>query len=78
MQNAVVRATMTCIGFTEAAAQAIVDGQGIDSLVEIRLLTDEEIESLCKVLRRPGGMIADIGAGAVQVQNPGVQGEPTC
>ena len=50
MQNAVMCATMTRIEFTEAAAQAIVDDQGIDSLNEIRLLTDKEIESLCKVL----------------------------
>ena len=73
MQNAVMRATMTRIGFTEAATQAIVDDQGIDSLDEIRLLTDEEIGSLCKVLRRPGGTIAGAGAGAAQVQNPDVQ-----
>ncbi|KAI2496192.1 hypothetical protein MHU86_18331 [Fragilaria crotonensis] len=73
MQNAVMRATMTRIGFTEAAAQAIVEDQGIDSLDEIKLLTDEEIESLCRVLRKPGGMIPGVGAGAAQVQNPGVQ-----
>ncbi len=35
-------------------------------------MTDEEIESLCKVLRRPGGMVPG-AAGAAQVQNPGVQ-----
>ncbi|KAI2513671.1 hypothetical protein MHU86_811 [Fragilaria crotonensis] len=72
MQNAVMRATMTRIGFTEAAAQALVEEQGIDSLDEVRLMTDEEIESLCKVLRRPGGMVPG-AAGAAQVQNPGVQ-----
>ncbi|KAI2500776.1 hypothetical protein MHU86_13700 [Fragilaria crotonensis] len=46
MQNAVMRATMTKIGFTEAAAQALVEEQGIDTLDEVRLMTDEEIESL--------------------------------
>ncbi|KAI2507210.1 hypothetical protein MHU86_7167 [Fragilaria crotonensis] len=73
MQNAVMRATMTRIGFTEAAAQALVEEQGIDSLDEVRLMTDEEIESLCKVLRRPGGMVPGAGQGAAQVENPGVQ-----
>lgn len=47
MNNAVMRAAMTRLGFTDAAAQALVDEQGMDSLEEIRLLTDEEIESLC-------------------------------
>jgi ribosomal protein S13 len=47
MNNAVMRAAMTRLGFTDAAAQALVDEQGMDSLEEIRLLTNEEIESLC-------------------------------
>ncbi len=42
-----MRAAMTRLGFTDAAAQALVDEQGMDSLEEIRLLTNEEIESLC-------------------------------
>lgn len=48
MNNAVMRAAMTRLGFTDAAAQAlVVDEQGMDSLEEIRLLTNEEIEILC-------------------------------
>jgi ribosomal protein S13 len=75
MMNAAMRAAMTRIGFTAAGAQAIVDEQDISSLAEVQLLTDDEIESLCKVLRRPGGMVNAPGAapGAAQVQNPGVQ-----
>ena len=69
--NAVMRTTMTRIGFTEAAAQAIVDEQNIDSLDEIKQLTDDEIESLCKVLRRPGGMLPAVGD-AAPVQNPSI------
>ncbi|KAI2512329.1 Reverse transcriptase (RNA-dependent DNA polymerase) [Fragilaria crotonensis] len=75
MNNAVMRAAMVRIGFTEMAAQALVDEQGMDSLEEIKLLTDDEIESLCKVIRRPGGMIpAPPGgaAGAANIPNPGV------
>jgi ribosomal protein S13 len=75
MNNAVMRAAMTCIGFTEAAAQALVEEQGIDSLEEVKLLTDDEIESLCRVIRRPGGNLPPVAGalpGAVPVPNPGV------
>jgi hypothetical protein len=75
MMNAAMRATMTCIGFTIAGAQqVIVDEQNIlSSLYEIQLFTDDEIESLCKVLRHPGGMLGPGAAPGVLVQNPGVQ-----
>jgi ribosomal protein S13 len=55
MMNAIMRATFTRIGFSEPDAQALVEEQGIDSLEEVKLLTDDEIESLCEVIRRPGG-----------------------
>ncbi|KAI2507366.1 hypothetical protein MHU86_7086 [Fragilaria crotonensis] len=71
-----MRAAMTRLGFTEAAAQALVDEQGMDSLEEIRLLTDDEIASLCAVIRRPGGMIpappGGVAGGAANIPNPGV------
>ena len=51
MQNAVMRTAMTRIGFSELASQAIVEDQGIDSLKEILLSSDDEIESLRKVIR---------------------------
>ncbi len=76
MNNAVMRAAMVRIGFTEMAAQALVDEQGMDTLEEIKLLTDDEIESLCKVIRRPGGMIpappGGAAGGAAKIPNPGV------
>jgi hypothetical protein len=31
----------------------------LNTLEEIKLLKDEDVQDLCKVLRRPGGMIAD-------------------
>eukprot|EP00978_Attheya_sp_CCMP212_P025810 scaffold83821_cov30-Attheya_sp.AAC.1 len=43
--------------FTNAAAAIITDEQGIDEMSEIKILTDSEIEGLCKVVRRPGGTI---------------------
>ncbi|KAI2511159.1 hypothetical protein MHU86_3294 [Fragilaria crotonensis] len=72
MNNAVMRATLTRIGFSEGAAQAIVEDQGIDSLDEIRMMSDAEVVSLCKIVRRPGGTIPAAAAGAAAVQNPGV------
>jgi hypothetical protein len=41
----------------------------------VKLLTDEEVESLCKVIRRPGGnlpLAAGALPGAGPVPNPGV------
>ena len=67
-----MRAVMTRLGFSQAAAQAIVDEQGLKSLGEVQLMTDDEVESLCKVLRRPGGTVPGVGVGAAQVNNPGV------
>jgi len=55
--NAAMRQVYVCCGFTVAAAAAIFDDQGIDSLPELRILTDLEVENLCKVIRRPGGSV---------------------
>eukprot|EP00978_Attheya_sp_CCMP212_P037960 scaffold183518_cov25-Attheya_sp.AAC.1 len=44
---------------TNAAAAVITDEQGVDELSEI---TDHEIESLCKVVRRPGGAVPNPNA----------------
>jgi hypothetical protein len=50
-----MRTMFNRIGFTVAASQeVIVDEQGMNTLDEIKLLTDNEIENLCKVIRRPG------------------------
>jgi hypothetical protein len=54
-----MRTMFVRIGFTNVAAQVIVDEQGMDTLDEIQLLTDDEIENLCKVIRRPGGWSQD-------------------
>jgi hypothetical protein len=72
MNNAVMRGVMTRIGFSEAAAQALVEDQDMNELKEIKLLSDDEVESLCKVIRRPGGTVPN-PAGGVPIANPGVQ-----
>ena len=68
--NAAIRAVYTRCGFSEAVAAAIVNEQGINTLEEIRFLKDLEIDSLCKVVRRPGGTVAGVGAGS-NMANPG-------
>ncbi|KAI2504041.1 hypothetical protein MHU86_10403 [Fragilaria crotonensis] len=74
MEPAAVRTALVRIGFVDAAAQAIVEEQGIDSLDEIRLLSDDEITNLGKLLRRPGGTVPGAaGAGGPAVPNPGIQ-----
>eukprot|EP00978_Attheya_sp_CCMP212_P018523 scaffold50786_cov35-Attheya_sp.AAC.1 len=51
------RALMVHLRFSLNAAATIVDEEGIDSLDEIKILTDDDIESLCKVVHHAGGSI---------------------
>ena len=73
---AAMRAAYRRLGFTNQAAAAITDDQDIDSVDELEMLTEEEIESLCKALRRPGGTIANPDAGnagaPAEIPNPGI------
>jgi len=39
------------MGFTQATINYMTVEQGMDSLEEFRILTDDEVENLCKVLR---------------------------
>jgi hypothetical protein len=64
-----VRTMLNRIGFTIAASQVIVDEQGLDSLDEIKPLTDDKIEDLCNVIRRPGGQIPGLNPGDPPVNN---------
>ena len=66
-----MRTMLTRIGLSIAASQVIVEEQGMDTLDEIKLLTDDEIESLCKVVRRPGGTVPGPNVGDAPVNNPG-------
>ena len=64
MRQAFVR-----LGFTQQGAVAVVNEQGIATLEELGLLTENEIEGLCKTIRRPGGTM--VGQGQGNVPNPG-------
>ena len=75
--NAAMRQMFTRLGFTQAAAQAvvIVDYQGFNSLAKVKLLKDEEVESLCTVIRRPVDSTVPAADPAADpaVPNPGIQ-----
>lgn len=79
MANAVaMRAAFGRLGFTAAASLLITDDQDINELSELAIFTDPEIESLCKVLRSPGGTVAnDVAAidngGPLVVRDPGLK-----
>ena len=49
-----MQAALCSLGFSAQAATDIMGNQGIDSLEELRVLDDKEVESLCKVVRKPG------------------------
>jgi hypothetical protein len=51
MQNVVMRATMSRIGFSDLVAQAIlVEDQGINLLDEILLLSDDEMDKVSTLI----------------------------
>ena len=72
-----IRAMLQRVGFSAAAATYITDNQGLDTLDEMKILTDTEVENLCKVIRRPGGVIPNPAAGQAgvpaEVPNHGLQ-----
>jgi hypothetical protein len=58
-----MRTAFTRIGFSNEAAAAIVNREGIDDPEELALLTDTDVINLCKVVRRPGGTLPNPQAG---------------
>ena len=63
------------ITFSARAAQALTNNQEINNLAELALLSDEEVDSLVKLVRRPGGQVANpdvVFAGQPgEINNPG-------
>ena len=56
-------AALTRLGFSAKGAGFITNNQGLDTLDELKVLINDEIESLCKVVRRPGGTISNPNTG---------------
>ena len=52
-----LRAALTRLGFSAKGAGFITNDQGLYTLDELKVLTNDEIEILCKFVRRPGGTI---------------------
>ena len=48
-----------------------MDEQSLNYFDEIKLLSDDKIESLCRIIRRPGGMIPGPNPCDAPVNNPG-------
>ena len=72
-----LRVALTRLGFSAKAAGFITNDQGLDTLDELKVLTNDEIESLCKVVWRPGGTVPNPNAGdpgqPATLSNPGEQ-----
>jgi hypothetical protein len=68
-------ALLARLGFTQEAALLMTVEQGMHDLSDLQRLKDSEAESLCKVLRTPGGTIPNEPAqqllGAAERRNPG-------
>ena len=73
---AAIRAGLTRMDFTGDAAHTIMTAQGYNALTELALLTDAEVEHLCKKVCCPGGMIANpaqnVQGQPATIPNPGI------
>ena len=49
-----LKAILRCIKFSTGAAMEIFTGQGIDSIKEIKTLTQDFVTRLCSINRKPG------------------------
>jgi hypothetical protein len=68
-------AALTHVGFTAPVAANITDVENINSLEELKLLSSDDVETLCQTLRNPGGLVNNPNAGIAgqpqQIRNPG-------
>ena len=66
MAGVALRSAYGRIWFYSEADLVITDAQSIDSMEELKIITDGDIENMYKVIRRPGGInpitnIANLG-----------------
>ena len=77
MADVALREALMRLGFSAKGVGFITDDQGLDTLDELKVLTNDEIEILCKVVRHPGGTIPNPKAGdpgqPATLSNPGEQ-----
>jgi hypothetical protein len=71
-----IYAAFVQIGFSAAAATQITTFQAINSLMEVKLLRDEDVRALYKVIRHPPGLVnnpnANIPGQLLLIPNPGI------
>jgi hypothetical protein len=58
-----MRTMFSRLGLSEQAAHFMVHDQSIDSLAILTRITDDQIDKLCSICRKPGGMIRHPHAG---------------
>ena len=72
-----LRVALTRLGFSAKAAGFITNDQGLYTLDELKVITNDKIKSLCKVVRRPGGTVSNPNSGDPgqpdTLSNPGEQ-----
>ena len=77
MDNAAMRGLFGRLGLSTPAAHFVVHDQSINELSILKRLTDDEIESLCRICRKPGGQIINPAHAAdplepAVIANPGI------
>jgi hypothetical protein len=72
---AALRAALTRVGFTAPVAANITGVENIDSIEELKLLSSDDVETLCQMLCNPGGVVNNPNTGIAgqpqQIRNPG-------
>ena len=72
-----LRAALMRLGLLAKADGFITNDQGLDTLDELKVLTNDYIEILCKVVWRPGGTVPNPNNGypgqPATLSNPGEQ-----
>ena len=57
MERLDCKSMLTRLGWIDAASSSMYDKQAIKSIDEFRLMDNESVKTLCKFLRRPGGVM---------------------
>lgn len=68
---AAMRQMYVRLGFSNAAANIIVDSHNLTDMDVLRRFTDDEVSSLCTILKKPGGRIVDPDDPNVFITDPG-------
>lgn len=76
MDSVAMRGLFVRLGLSQPAAHFVVHDQSINQLSILQRLSDDEIDSLCRICRKPGGQIINPNAGnpgeTDVITNPGI------